>query len=111
MLLARHAEVHVGVDEPGQQVAAVAVDRLAALGRLDAAGRAQRRDDAIADEHVVRLIHAGARVEHVGAADQQVRGRLLAVHERLGAARHVGAGGVHAVTSWRSGAARPASSS
>ena len=59
----------------------------------------------------MRRVDPGARVEHVGAADQEVGGRLLAVHERLGAARHVGAGGVHAVTSWRSGAVRPASSS
>ena len=48
-----------------------------------------------------------ARVEHVGAADQQVGGRLLAVHERLGAARRVGAGGVHAVTSWPVGRGPP----
>ena len=74
-------------------------------------GAASSAIDAVADEHVVRGVDPGARVEHVGAADQHVGGRLLAVHERLGAARHVGAGGVHAVTSSRSGAVRPASSS
>ena len=111
VLLAGHAQVHVRVDEAGQQVAALAVDHLGALRRLEAAGRAELGDLAVAHEHVVRRVDAGARVEHVRAADQQVGGRLLAVHERLGAARHVGAGGVHAVTSWRSGAVRPASSS
>ena len=99
VLLAGHAQVHVRVDEAGQQVAALALDHLGALGRLEAAGRAELRDLAVAHEHVVRRVDPGARVEHVGGADQHVGGRLLAVHERLGGARHVGAGGVHAVTS------------
>ena len=99
MLLAGHAQVHVRVDEAGQQMAALALDHLRALGRLEAAGGAELGDLAVADEHVVRRVDARARVEHVGAADQHVGGRLLAVDERLGGARHVRAGGVHAVTS------------
>ena len=82
---ARDAQVHVRVDEAGEQVAALAVDHLGALGRLERAGRAELGDLAAAHEHVERRVDAGARVEHVGAADQQVGGRLLAVDERSSA--------------------------
>ncbi len=111
MLVAGHAQVHVRVDEAREQVPSLAVDQLGALGRLEAAGRAELGDLAVAHEHVVGRVDAGARVEHVSGADQDVGGRLLAVHERRRGARQVGAGRVHAVTSWRSGAVRPASSS
>ena len=97
------------VDEAREQVAALAVDHLGALRRLERPGRAQLGDRAAADEHVVRRVDTLARVEHVGAADQQLGGRLLALDERLGALGAVG--GIHAVTSARSGAVRPASSS
>jgi hypothetical protein len=99
------------IDEAGEQVPALAVDRLRSRWRLDAAGGAEGGDLAVAHEHVVRGVDPCARVEHVGGTDQQLGGRLLAVHERLGRARDVRARFVHAVTSWRSGAARPASSS
>ena len=111
MLLARDAQVHVRVDEAGEQVPALALEQLAALGHVEAAGRGELGDHAVAHEHVVDGVDPLARVEHVGGADQQVRRRLRAVHERLGGPRGVGARGVHAVTSSRSGAVRPASSS
>ena len=109
MLLAGHAQVHVRVDEAGEQMAALAVDDLGALGRLERPRRAQPGDRAVADEDVERRVDPLARVEHVGAADQQVGGRLLALDELARALRRVG--GVHAVTSARSGAVRPESSS
>ena len=105
MLLAGHAQVDVRVDEAGEQVAALAVDDLGALGRLERARRAQLGDRAVADEDVVRRVDPLARVEHVGAADQQVGGRLLALDERGRALGQLG--GVHAVTSARSGAVAP----
>ena len=100
-----------GSTKPGNRCRPSPSSTSAPVGRLEAAGRAELGDLAVAHEHVVRRVDPRARVEHVRAADQQVGGRLLAVHERLGGARHVRAGGVHAVTSWRSGAVRPASSS
>ena len=99
MLLAGHAQVHVRVDEAREQVPALALDQLGARRRLEAARGAQLGDRAAAHEHVVRGVDPRARVQHVGGADQQVGGRLLAVHERLGDARGAGARGVHAVTS------------
>ena len=58
-------------------------------------------------------VDALARVEHVRAADEQVGGRLLAVHERLGAraGRRRGSRRSCRHQRSRSGAVRPASSS
>ena len=58
VLLAGRAQVHVRVDEAGEQVAPVAVDDLGALGRLERAGRADLGDLAAAHEHVVRRVDA-----------------------------------------------------
>ena len=116
MLLPRGAQVHVGVDEAGEQVAALALEHLGARGRGEAPGRAELGDLAAADEHVVRRVDAGARVEHVRAADQHVDGPALAPDERSVhrvAARlgdHQASCGVGAAA-WVVGAARPASSS
>ena len=117
MLLPGRAEVHVRVDEAGEQVAALAVEHLGAGRRLERAGRAERGDLAAADEHVVGRVDAGARVEHVGAADQQVRGGAVADDERRVRLAAVGLGERHhascgaGVDGAGAGAARPASSS
>ena len=55
------AQVHVRVDEAGEQVAALAVEHLGAVGRLERAGRAELGDLAAADEHVVRARRCPAR--------------------------------------------------
>ena len=47
------AQVNVGVDEAGQHDLALAVDHLAALGRLQRARRAQLGDHALVHEQVV----------------------------------------------------------
>ena len=117
MLLPRRAEVHVRVDEAGEQMAALAVEHLGAGRRLQGAGRAELGDLAAAHEHVVGRVDPGARVEHVGAADQQVRGRAVADDERRVRLAAVGLGERHhascgaGVDSAGAGAARPASSS
>ncbi len=117
MLLPRRAQVHVRVDEAGEQMAALAVEHLGAGRAPRGAGRAELGDLAAAHEHVVGRVDAGARVEHVGAADQQVRGRAVADDERgvrraavgLRERHHASCGaGVDAAGA---GAARPASSS
>ena len=117
MLLARRAQVHVRVDEAGEQMAALAVEHLGALRRLERAGRAELGDLAAAHEHVVGRVDAGARVEHVGAADQQVGGGAVADDER--GVRRGAAGGrerhhascLAGVDGAVVGASRPASSS
>ena len=56
------------------------------------AGRAELGDLAVADEHVVRRVDPGARVEHVGAADQQRRrARVAATSGRAHAGAFAGA--------------------
>ena len=105
VLLARHAQVHVRVDEAGEHVAALAVEHLGALRRGERAGLGQLGDAAAAHEHVERPVDALARVEHVRAAHEQVGGRLLAVDERRRRAGMLGR--VHAVTSARSGRGAP----
>ena len=105
MLLARRAQVHVRVDEAREQVAALAVEDLGAVGRLELSGGADLGDLAAADEHVVRRVDALARVEHVGAADQQVG----AAAGRGGRARLMRP--PPPARAPRSGAVRPASSS
>ena len=80
-------------------------------------GGAELGDLAAADEHVVGRVDPGARVEHVGAADQQLGGRRVADDQR--GVRRGAAGfreGHHAsclagVDGAGVGAARPASSS
>jgi hypothetical protein len=117
VLLARRAQVHVRVDEAGEQVAPLAVEHLRARRRLERAGRAELGDLAPAHEDVLRRVDAGARVEHVRAADEQVGGRRVADDERgvrRGAAgfreRHH-ASCLAGVDGAGVGAARPASSS
>jgi hypothetical protein len=117
VLLARGAQVHVGVDEAREEMAALAVEHLGALGRREGARRAELGDLAAAHQHVVRRVDAGARVEHVGAPDQQVGGGAVADDERGvggGAAgfreRHQ-ASCLAGVDGAVVGAARPASSS
>ena len=87
------AQVHVRVDEGGEQVAALAVEHLGAVGRLERAGRADLGDLAAAHEDVVRRVDPGARVEHVGAADEQVGRRLLAMVEHAHAPAPAGVAG------------------
>ena len=99
MLLAGHAQVHVGVDEAREEVLALAVDDFGVVLELVA----QLGDPAVADEHVEPRVDARARVEHVGAADQDVGGRGVAVVEVI----HAGTG----VERLGCGAERPASSS
>ncbi len=104
MLLARRAQVHVRVDEAREEMPALAVERLHAVGRVEAVRRRDLGDHAVADEHVVRRVDALARVEHVGGADEHVARRLDAVVEPAHAPAPT-------VTPPRSGAVRPASSS
>ena len=96
MLLAGRAQVHVRVDEGREQVAARAVDDLGAVGRrVERAGGADLGDLAVADEDVVRAVEARARVEHVGAAHEQVGGaggRADEAHAERGDRRGVGRG-------------------
>ena len=80
-----------GSTKPGNRCRPSPSSTSAPSGASSAAGRAELGDHAAADEDVVRRVDPLARVEHVGAADEQVGGRLRAVHERLGAARGVGA--------------------
>ena len=77
VLLAGRAQVHVRVDEAREQVPALAVDDLAPSAR-PASGAPMLGDLAAADEHVERRVEPVARVEHVGAADQDVGGRRSA---------------------------------
>ena len=88
-----------------------------APSRRRAAGRADLGDLAAADEHVVRRVDPGARVEHVGAADQEVGRGAVADDERRVDRRAVGFGERHHASCGAGvdgavvGAARPASSS
>ena len=109
VLLPGHAQVHVGVDEAREDVAAGAVEDLGAVRRVQRAGRAEPGDRAVAHEHVERRVDPLARVEHVRAPDEQVGGRLGPVDQRIGAApgerRRVRAGcGVGRNARGRSGA-------
>jgi hypothetical protein len=103
VLLAGRAQVHVRVDEAREQMAALAVEDLAALGRL---GAADLRDHAVADEHVERLVDPLARVEHVRAADQDLGRRGFSTDEA-----HAGCGVERGEAASASGAPRPTSSS
>jgi hypothetical protein len=110
VLLAGGAQVHVRVHEAGEQVTAGAVDHLGAGRRLERAGIAELGDRPLAHEHVVGGVEAGAGVEHVGAADQQVGGLLRAADQAVGGA-HASCGAGMDGSGRRSGAPRPASSS
>ena len=83
MLLAGRAEVDVRIDEAREEVHPLGRDRLRPLRRGQRAGRAQLGDLAVAHEHVAGAVEAGARVEHVGAADQQLGGASAAEVETL----------------------------
>ena len=105
MLLPRRAQVHVRVDEAREEMPALAVEHLGAVGRRQRPGIAELGDLSPAHQHVERRVEALTGVEHVRPAHEQVGGRLLAVDERLGRARC--AGGVHAVTMVGSAASAP----
>ena len=64
----------VGVNEAGEDVLALAIDDVDAVigGDLGAARLAQLGDAAVPDENVATLVDVAARVEYVGAADEQV---------------------------------------
>ena len=89
MLLAGHAQVHVGVHEGRQHVAALAVDDLGAVGHLGAAGGRELDQPAVEDHEVEAAVDPLARVEDVDAAHDQARGGDGRPHER-----HAGAGSV-----------------
>jgi hypothetical protein len=107
VLLAGRAQVHVRVDEAGEQMPPAPVEHLGPGRRLQRPGGADLGDRATADEHVVGRIDAAAWIEHVGAADEQVRGRERAVVEHA----HAGCGAGKDETACGDGAPRPASSS
>ena len=123
VLLAGRAQMHVRVEERGQQPQApVALDQLlapprAVATRLERAGRAQLGEQPAADAHVVARVDAGARVEHVDVAQEQLGGRPWPADQRLYGA-HAGrlpstpaAAGSRAPRRARAARARPASSS
>ena len=100
VLLARDAQVHVRVDEAREDVLARAVDHLAVVLR----GRCRaRRSSPSRTRTSRRSSMPAARVEDVGALDQDVGGRRVAVVELA----HAGIG----VEMAGCGALRPASSS
>ena len=69
VLLAGHAQVHVRVHEAREAGAGPAVDDLGASALQVGADLG---DLAVADQHVEAVVEARARVEDVGAADQDV---------------------------------------
>ena len=80
VLLAGGAQVDVRVDEAGNRCLPVGVDRSRApRGAASAPGAPSSAIWPSRIEHVVRLVEPGARIEHVGAADQQLGGRRVAV--------------------------------
>jgi hypothetical protein len=81
VLLAGRAQVHVGIDEAGKQVPALAVEHFRAVGGVERAGCADLGDLAPAHQDVVGGVDAAARVEHPRAADEHVGGRLRAALE------------------------------
>ena len=99
MLLPGHAQVHVRVDEPREQVPSGPVDDLDVGVDL----LADVDDLAAADQDVEARVEAGARVEHVRAADQDVGGGDGTVVEHQA--------GTGAEASAGRGADRPANSS
>ena len=100
------AQVHVRVDEGREGVQALGVDHLGAVGRLERPGRADLGDLAAADQQVVVAVDAGARVDHLGAADQRVR-RLAPARGRAAAGACVASGTrVHAAPPIGAGARR-----
>ena len=72
MLLAGRAQMHVRVDERGQQRAAGSLDHLGARRRLEAVS--EFGDLAVAHEHVEPRVHAFGRIEDARAAHEQVGG-------------------------------------
>ena len=96
VLLPGHAQVHVRVDEAGHEQVRPSPSRTSApSGAGSEPGAPSSAIAAGAHQDVERRVDARARVEHAGAADQEVGGRLRAVDERLGAAA-ARAHGVHA---------------
>ena len=100
MLLAGHAQVHVRVDEAREQVPARAVDDLD-LGLEVCSPMSTISPPRIRTSRL--RVEPGARVEHVGAADQDVGGGDGSVVEHQA--------GTGAEASAGRGADRPANSS
>ena len=104
MLLAGHAQVHVGVDEGRQHVAALAVDDLGAFGHLGTAGGRELDQPPVEDDEVEGAVDPLAGVEDAGAADDQARGGDGGAHEAHAGAfscsgRSTRAGGCAVMTS------------
>jgi hypothetical protein len=86
VLLARHAKVHVGIDEGGQQVASGAFDDFRPGGHGGRAGCRKLGDLAADDDHVEGLIDALARIDDVCAADDEGGGLAVGLdHSHAGA--------------------------
>ncbi len=88
-----------GSTNPGNACMPWASIGLAVLGRFERSRLAELGDVAVLDEDVVRLVEPGARIEHVGAGDQQLRGLGRSVEEALGLAHHATAARLGAPTS------------
>ena len=72
MLLPGGSQVDVRVDKGREEMLALGLHYLGAGRCLQARGRTDLRDLAVAHEHVVRSVDAGVRIDHVGAAQQQL---------------------------------------
>ena len=85
VLLAGTAQVHVRVEEGGRQQPSRSVDQLDLLERLaERAGLGQRRDLAVAHQHVAAGVESRARLEHAHIPQQQLGRRVPSMRERLG---------------------------
>ena len=87
------------IDEAREQVAAGGVDGLGLLGGVERSRRAQLGDLAAPDQHVLGLVDPGPRIEHVGAAQQQV-GAGLWTDEQAPFSRWVSAAHAATAISW-----------
>ena len=106
VLLARRAQVHVGVDEAGERClpSASSVSISGPPTPVSDPGEPSSAMLPVADQDVVRLVEVGAGIEHVGALDQELGGRGGAVEHAV----HVVA---HHATAARLGVADPTRSS
>ena len=113
MLMARGAEVDVGIEEAREGVQALGLDDLGAVER-HRAGRRKLGDAAGADHHVVDALDPGRRIEHGRRPQDYVRALAGAHVERLGQAHAgcpIGVGRSAPSASTGSGRPPPASSS
>ena len=97
------------VDEAGKQVLAGSLNRVDRAFGAERVGCPELGDLTVADQHVVGFVDAGARIEHVGAAYQQL-GRAALGREQPRARLALGVGqAAHQATAASIG--EPASSS